>query len=54
MLQAKDLPTYKDNDFLNGGMRIQIGDEAKEKVLKTLQADVDVSIAMSETHYRGL
>ena len=42
-LQAKDLPTYKDNDFLTDGAKINIGPEAKEKLLAKLQKDVDVS-----------
>ena len=41
--QAKDLPTYKDNDFLTDGARINIGPEAKDKLLAKLQKDVDVS-----------
>lgn len=40
--KEKDLPTYKDNDFVKEGMKIYIGDEAKEKLIETLTADVDV------------
>ena len=40
--QAKDLPTYKDNDFVNDGMKLAIGDEAKDKLMDTLTADVEV------------
>lgn len=40
--KSKDLPTYKDNDFVNDGMDIIVGDEAKEKLLAMLQADIDV------------
>lgn len=42
--KEKDLPTYKDNDFVKEGMKIYIGEEAKAKLLETLTADVDVSI----------
>ena len=40
--KAKDLPTYKDNDFLNEGAIIQIGKEQKEKLMGMLQSDVEV------------
>ena len=30
--REKDHPTFKDNDFLNDGVKIHIGEEAKEKV----------------------
>ncbi|CAG0881115.1 unnamed protein product [Darwinula stevensoni] len=39
--KEKDLPTLKDNDFVNEGMKIHIGQEAKDKLLETLQADTD-------------
>lgn len=39
--KAKDLPTFKDNDFLTAGARINIGQEAKEKLLAKLEKDVD-------------
>ena len=39
--REKDHPTFKDNDFLNDGAKIHIGEEAKEKLMKTLQADVE-------------
>ncbi|XP_014262552.1 phosphatidylinositol 5-phosphate 4-kinase type-2 alpha [Cimex lectularius] len=39
--REKDLPTYKDNDFVKEGTKIYIGEEAKEKLLETLNADVD-------------
>ncbi|PIK54083.1 putative phosphatidylinositol 5-phosphate 4-kinase type-2 alpha-like [Apostichopus japonicus] len=37
--KAKDLPTFKDIDFLTENNRIIIGNEAKEEVLAKLQAD---------------
>lgn len=37
----KDLPTFKDNDFVKQQMKVYIGDEAKSKLLDTLTADVD-------------
>ncbi|XP_063218948.1 phosphatidylinositol 5-phosphate 4-kinase type-2 alpha [Bacillus rossius redtenbacheri] len=39
--REKDLPTLKDNDFVKEGMKIYIGDDAKEKLLETLNADVE-------------
>lgn len=44
----KELPTLKDNDFIKQGVRIDIGDAAKDKLLETLTADVEVSIAVLE------
>lgn len=38
--KEKDLPTLKDNDFVKEGLKIHIGDTAKEKLLETLTADV--------------
>ncbi|KAF4521155.1 hypothetical protein B566_EDAN019226 [Ephemera danica] len=38
--KEKDLPTLKDNDFVKEGLKIYIGDEAKEKLIETLNADV--------------
>lgn len=42
--KEKDLPTFKDNDFVKEGIKIYIGDIAKDKLLETLTADVGVSI----------
>lgn len=39
--REKDLPTYKDNDFVKEGTKIYIGEDAKEKLLETLTADVE-------------
>ena len=35
--REKDHPTFKDNDFLSDGVKIHIGEEAKEKLMKTLR-----------------
>ena len=43
--KEKELPTYKDNDFVKEKMKIYIGEEAKCKLVETLSADVDVSIS---------
>lgn len=40
----KRLPTLKDNDFIKQGVKITIGDEAKTKLLDSLNADVNVSV----------
>lgn len=37
----KDLPTFKDNDFVNQQMKVYIGEDAKQKLLETLTADVE-------------
>lgn len=39
----KRLPTFKDNDFIKQGVKITIGEEAKNKLLDSLNADVNVS-----------
>ncbi|KAL3832218.1 hypothetical protein ACJMK2_023878 [Sinanodonta woodiana] len=39
--KSKELPTYKDNDFLNDGARIHIGPIEKEKLLATIGRDVE-------------
>ncbi|RZF31950.1 hypothetical protein LSTR_LSTR012420 [Laodelphax striatellus] len=38
--KEKNLPTFKDNDFVKEGTKIYIGDDAKDKLLDTLTADV--------------
>ncbi|XP_050301960.1 phosphatidylinositol 5-phosphate 4-kinase type-2 alpha isoform X2 [Anthonomus grandis grandis] len=39
--REKELPTLKDNDFVNEQMKVYIGEEAKAKLMETLTADVD-------------
>ncbi|XP_028132893.1 phosphatidylinositol 5-phosphate 4-kinase type-2 alpha isoform X1 [Diabrotica virgifera virgifera] len=39
--REKELPTLKDNDFVNEQMKVTIGEEAKAKLMETLTADVD-------------
>lgn len=39
----KHLPTFKDNDFIKQKVKIEIGEEAKNKLLDILSSDVDVS-----------
>ncbi len=39
--REKSHPTFKDNDFLNDGAKIHIGEEARAKLLETLAADVE-------------
>lgn len=43
--QAKELPTLKDNDFLNEGQKLQIGDDNKKYFLEKLKRDVEVGTA---------
>lgn len=40
--RAKDLPTFKDNDFLNDGQLIRVGPEKRVKLMATVQADTEV------------
>ncbi|XP_050418652.1 phosphatidylinositol 5-phosphate 4-kinase type-2 alpha [Patella vulgata] len=37
--KLKELPTFKDNDFVNDGFKIHVGPEAKEKIMSILQKD---------------
>lgn len=43
--QAKELPTYKDNDFINDGQKIYIDEENKKLFLEKLRKDVEVCLA---------
>ncbi|XP_071270802.1 phosphatidylinositol 5-phosphate 4-kinase type-2 alpha isoform X5 [Salvelinus alpinus] len=38
---AKELPTYKDNDFINDGQKIYIDDDNKKMFLEKLRKDVE-------------
>ncbi|XP_063815770.1 phosphatidylinositol 5-phosphate 4-kinase type-2 beta [Pseudophryne corroboree] len=39
--KAKDLPTFKDNDFLNEGQKLRVGEENKKIFLEKLKRDVE-------------
>ncbi|XP_041478365.1 phosphatidylinositol 5-phosphate 4-kinase type-2 beta-like [Lytechinus variegatus] len=39
--KAKDLPTYKDIDFLSGNSRIIVGQQTKDQILTKLKSDTD-------------
>ncbi|GLD54860.1 phosphatidylinositol 5-phosphate 4-kinase type-2 alpha isoform X2 [Lates japonicus] len=41
MKHAKELPTYKDNDFINDGQKIYIDEENKKMFLEKLRKDVE-------------
>lgn len=43
--QAKELPTYKDNDFINDGQKIYIDEENKKMFLEKLRKDVEVRLS---------
>lgn len=49
--QAKDLPTFKDNDFLNEGQKLHVGEESKKNFLEKLKRDVEVH--MNHCFYFG-
>uniref|UniRef100_A0A9J7ZAQ8 Phosphatidylinositol 5-phosphate 4-kinase type-2 alpha n=2 Tax=Cyprinus carpio TaxID=7962 RepID=A0A9J7ZAQ8_CYPCA len=40
--KAKELPTFKDNDFINDGQKIYIDEESKKTFLDKLRKDVEV------------
>lgn len=42
LFQAKELPTLKDNDFINEGQKIYIDDNSKKIFLEKLKKDVEV------------
>lgn len=44
--QAKELPTYKDNDFINDGQKIYIDDDNKKMFLEKLRKDVEVCVVL--------
>ncbi|KAK3108720.1 hypothetical protein FSP39_014104 [Pinctada imbricata] len=44
--KSKELPTYKDNDFVNDRASIYIGKESKEKLLKQLTKDAEVNVVI--------
>lgn len=46
--QAKELPTYKDNDFINDGQKIFIDEENKKMFLEKLRKDVEVCLLIRE------
>uniref|UniRef100_A0A8D2QBY1 Phosphatidylinositol-5-phosphate 4-kinase type 2 beta n=1 Tax=Zonotrichia albicollis TaxID=44394 RepID=A0A8D2QBY1_ZONAL len=39
--KAKDLPTFKDNDFLNEGQKLHVGEDSKKNFLEKLKRDVE-------------
>ena len=39
--KAKDLPTFKDNDFTGDGMKLTVGDQNRQIILDRLQADIN-------------
>ena len=48
--QTKELPTFKDQDFVDGGHMILIGKEAKENFMQKIEADVNVRNATTNSH----
>lgn len=47
----KNLPTFKDNDFINQGIRLLVGEQSKTRLMDTLSADVNVSCLCSLTSH---
>jgi len=49
--KEKDLPTLKDNDFVKDGTKVVIGDDAKERLMETLTADVEFLMKLQMMDY---
>ncbi|OWK03406.1 PIP4K2A [Cervus elaphus hippelaphus] len=49
---AKELPTLKDNDFINEGQKIYIDDNNKKVFLEKLKKDVEVRKKKKHTNIR--
>lgn len=49
--KEKELPTLKDNDFVKDGTKVVIGDEAKERLMETLTADVEFLMKLQMMDY---
>lgn len=47
----KNLPTYKDNDFMKDGTKVYIGDHAKQQLMETLTADVEFLMKLNLMDY---
>lgn len=41
--KLKEVPLYKDSDFINEGIKIHIGAEPKQRLMTVLKSDTDVS-----------
>lgn len=41
--KAKDLPTYKDKDFIGEGRILCVGSDRRQKLLSVFQADTEVT-----------
>ncbi|CAD5120327.1 DgyrCDS8902 [Dimorphilus gyrociliatus] len=37
--KSKDLPTFKDNDFVNDGVQLIVGENAKQRIMEVLKKD---------------
>jgi len=47
----KNLPTLKDNDFMKDGLKIHIGEDAKQTLMETLTADVEFLMRLNLMDY---
>lgn len=45
--QMKELPTYKDNDFLEEGCKLYLPRDAKKSLIDMLTSDTEVSTSMA-------
>jgi len=51
--KLKEMPTYKDNDFLGDKRVLCIGPEFKQKLLSVFQADTEVIIVYKQHAVNG-
>ncbi|XP_037535545.1 phosphatidylinositol 5-phosphate 4-kinase type-2 gamma-like isoform X2 [Nematolebias whitei] len=49
--KVKELPTYKDADFMNNMQKIYVSDEEKEKMMEKLSMDLEFLVQMRITDY---
>jgi len=49
--RAKDLPTFKDNDFLNDGQLIRVGPEKREQLMAMIQSDTEFLASLNLMDY---
>ncbi|XP_057367020.1 phosphatidylinositol 5-phosphate 4-kinase type-2 alpha-like [Daphnia carinata] len=49
--KEKELPTLKDNDFVKDGTKVVIGEDARERLMETLTADVEFLMKLQMMDY---
>lgn len=54
LLQSKDLPTYKDNDFIRDEAVLFLGKDTKDKLMTTITKDAEVNYSYGKNKFAGL